>query len=161
MPSCTFQHPLPSGQILYITLTADSHGLLSIHLDTNGDETECGTDFLKNAKEQIISYLHGKRREFDLPISSLATRGATEFQRDVWAATSRIPYGETGTYGQIALQIGRPNSARAVGNALGKNPLPLIVPCHRVLSSSGMGGFSGGGPEVKEYLLAVERGEKL
>ncbi len=161
MPSCTFQHPLPSGQILHITLTADSHGLLSIHLDTRGDEAECGTRFLKNAKEQIIAYLHGKRREFDLPVSPLATGWATEFQRDVWSATSKIPYGETRRYGQIALQIGRPGSARAVGNALGKNPLPLIVPCHRVLSSSGMGGFSGGGPEVKEYLLAVERGEKL
>ncbi len=155
MPSCTISHPLPSG-LLYITLTSDSAGLLSIHLFTDGGEAACTDPLLRAVAEQIEAYFAGTLREFNVKISPAAVLDTTRFQRDVWDATKRIPYGETVTYGRIAAAIGRPQSSRAVGNALGRNPLPLIVPCHRVISSSGMGGFSGGGPEIKEFLLGIE-----
>jgi len=161
MASCTISRPLPSGRKLYITLTSDGSGLLSIHLSTDGEEKACDDPFLRGVAGQIYEYFQGARREFDVKISPSALKGSTPFQRAVWAATSRIPYGKAETYGEIAQVIGRPRSSRAVGNALGKNPLPLIVPCHRIVSSPGLGGFSGGGPEIKEFLLAVERGEKL
>ena len=82
----------------------------------------------------------------------------TGFQRAVWQATARIPYGATATYGQIAALINRDRSARAVGQALGQNPLPIIIPCHRVVGSAGrLGGF-GGGIEMKRLLLRLENG---
>ncbi len=161
MPSCTLSHPLPAGKKMYITLASDSSGLVSVHLSLDGKERKCSDPFLKAAAIRIKEYLQGKRREFKVKISPSALEWATPFQREVWRTTSRIPYGETRTYGQIAVDIGRPKSARAVGNALGKNPLPLIIPCHRVVSSSGLGGFSGGGTEIKVFLLAVEGREKL
>ena len=90
---------------------------------------------------------------FDVP---LAPEG-TAFQRDVWNALLRIPYGETTTYGQLAQTIGRPSAVRAVGAANGQNPIPIIIPCHRVIGSDGrLVGF-GGGLNVKRFLLALER----
>ena len=83
---------------------------------------------------------------------------ATPFQRAVLDATASIPWGETRTYGWVAEQVGRPGAARAVGGALGANPLPLVIPCHRVVAA-GTGGGYGGGMHRKEYLLALERGE--
>ena len=82
--------------------------------------------------------------------------GATVFQRDIWEITRLIPYGDTRSYTQIAEQIGRPRAVRAVGQALARNPLPVIIPCHRVVASNGtLGGFSGG-LEMKRYLLNLE-----
>ena len=161
MPSCTLSHPLQSDRPFYITLASDGSGLVSVHLSLDCMERKCTDPFLKAAAIRIKEYLQGKRRDFEVKISPSALEWATPFQRDVWKATSRIPYGETRTYGEIAVEIGRPRSARAVGNALGKNPLPIIVPCHRVVSSSGLGGFSGGGTEIKRFLLGVEGREKL
>ncbi|MCD6461596.1 MAG: methylated-DNA--[protein]-cysteine S-methyltransferase [Thermoplasmata archaeon] len=100
---------------------------------------------------QIEGYMEGGRRSFSVPF----LLQGTAFQKDVWRATSLIPYGEVRTYGQIAEMIGRPGAFRAVGNALGVNPLPLLVPCHRVVSSGGLGGFSA---ELwrKRWLLRLE-----
>jgi len=108
----------------------------------------------EGAIEQLHEYLRGERRGFDL---SLDLRG-TPFQLDVWKATRAVPYGETRSYGEIASSIGRPRAARAVGQALGANPIPIVIPCHRIIGSSGnLRGFGGGLP-LKERLLALERG---
>ena len=102
--------------------------------------------------EQLGEYFAGERRGFDL---DLDLRG-TPFQLDVWRALREIPYGDTVSYGDIARQIGRPKAVRAVGTANGSNPIPVIVPCHRVIGASGkLTGF-GGGLEAKSYLLNLE-----
>jgi methylated-DNA-[protein]-cysteine S-methyltransferase len=104
------------------------------------------------ARKQLSEYFSGQRKEFDLP---LALTG-TEFQVSVLQALLQIPYGETKSYGAIARQIGRPKAMRAVGAANGRNPIPIIVPCHRVIGSSGdLTGF-GGGLDTKEALLRLE-----
>ncbi len=103
---------------------------------------------------QLLAYFAGDRIAFD-PRLDLA--GAGEFDRAVWAATQRIPHGETRSYSFVARQIGRPAAARAVGQALGRNPIPILIPCHRVLRSDGsLGGF-GGGLAMKRALLDLER----
>ena len=105
------------------------------------------------ALDQIIEYLGGKRREFDLPLD---VRG-TDFQRRVWAAVAAIPYGQTRTYAEVARMIGKPKAVRAVGAANGANPLPLVVPCHRVVGSDGSLTGYGGGLDVKRELLEMEK----
>jgi len=103
--------------------------------------------------ERFRAYFSGEKVEF---LDKLDLSCATDFQREVWQATRSIPFGETRSYAWIARQIGKPKAVRAVGQALGKNPLPIIVPCHRVLASNGgMGGFSGG-IETKRFLLSLE-----
>jgi methylated-DNA-[protein]-cysteine S-methyltransferase len=103
-------------------------------------------------REQLAEYFSGERKDFDLP---LALQG-TEFQVSVPEALQGIPYGETTSYGAIAKQIGRPKAVRAVGAANGRNPIPIIVPCHRVIGSSGdLTGF-GGGLDTKAALLRLE-----
>lgn len=101
----------------------------------------------------IALYFEGERVDFP---EDLDLRGSTSFQRDVWEATCSIPYGQTRTYSWIAQDIGRPKSVRAVGQALARNHLPIIVPCHRVLASNGgLGGYTGG-LEMKKRLLDLE-----
>lgn len=108
---------------------------------------------LMETEKQINQYLMGSRKEFDLPV---ALKG-TGFQKEVWEEISRIPYGKTLTYKELAKKIGKPGATRAVGNSCGSNNLPLIIPCHRVIASGGgMGGF-GGGIELKKKLLALEQ----
>jgi methylated-DNA-[protein]-cysteine S-methyltransferase len=107
---------------------------------------------LREAATQLRAYFAGERQTFDLP---LAPRG-TEFQQSVWSALQKIPYGETTTYSTIAERIGRPAAVRAVGAANGANPIPIVIPCHRVIGASGsLTGF-GGGIDVKRQLLAME-----
>ena len=106
---------------------------------------------LKETATQLEEYFAGERTEFDVPMEL----DGTPFQREVWAELARIPYGTTISYGELARCVGRPNGPRAVGQANGRNPIPIIVPCHRVLASNGIGGY-GGGLKVKRALLAVE-----
>jgi len=107
---------------------------------------------------RFMAYFTGQRVDFP---DRLDLSGATPFQRGVWQAARLIPYGETRSYAWVAGQIGKPKAARAVGQALGRNPLPLIVPCHRVLAADGgIGGFSGG-VEMKKYLLAHEMADDI
>jgi methylated-DNA-[protein]-cysteine S-methyltransferase len=106
---------------------------------------------LKDTATQLEEYFAGDRTEFDLPMEL----DGTEFQREVWRELTRIPYGETISYGELARRVGRPRGPRAVGQANGRNPIPIIVPCHRVLASNGVGGYGGGLP-MKRALLAVE-----
>ena len=103
--------------------------------------------------ERLKAYFSGHKVTFP---DELDLSGATPFQRKVWEITRLIPYGETRSYLWVAKQIKRPRAARAVGQALGRNPLPIIVPCHRVVASDGsLGGF-GGGLEMKQHLLCLE-----
>ena len=107
---------------------------------------------LAKARQQLEEYFAGARKDFDLPL----TLNGTEFQVNVLKALLKIPYGETVSYGEIAKRIGKPRAVRAVGAANGRNPIPIIVPCHRVIGSSGdLTGF-GGGLDTKEALLRLE-----
>ena len=101
---------------------------------------------------QLREYFAGKRAAFDLPLAP----AGTAFQRSVWRQLQEIPYGETISYGELARRVGNPKASRAVGSANGANPLPIVIPCHRVIASDGtLGGFGGGLP-TKQMLLALE-----
>ena len=103
--------------------------------------------------QELAEYFAGRRREFSIPLD---LRG-TDFQRAVWRAIGAIPYGQTRTYGGIATDAGRPRAVRAAGTATGNNPVPILIPCHRVIAAQGrLGGFSGG-LDAKRRLLALER----
>ncbi len=109
---------------------------------------------LREAKRQLLAYFEGRRRDFDLPLAP----AGTAFQRRVWDELRRIPYGDTISYGELARRIGQPTASRAVGAANGRNPLAIVVPCHRVIGADGTLTGYGGGLPVKETLLAHERG---
>lgn len=108
---------------------------------------------LDEPRRELDEYFAGARRSFDLPVDWRLTRG---FARRVLQATAKIPFGTTATYKQMAAQAGSPRASRAAGNALGSNPIPIVVPCHRILhSGGGLGGYTGG-LEKKRVLLGVE-----
>lgn len=107
---------------------------------------------LQRAASQLREYAQGQRTSFDVPMRP----EGTEFQKRVWSALQKIPYGETWTYGQLAQQIGRPNAFRAVGQANHNNPLAPFIPCHRVVNAGGGLGGYGGGMELKRELLSRE-----
>ena len=108
---------------------------------------------LRQATEQLRQYLCGERQHFDLPLD---LTGGTPFQQAVWQALQRIPIGHTMSYAALGLQIGRPTAVRAVGNAVGRNPLSVVVPCHRVLGLDGSLTGYAGGLERKAVLLRLE-----
>ena len=144
-----------------LTLVATNGVLTGVYMDEQRhrpvEETFGPRDDTQSAEviEQLEAYFAGELRDFDVP---LALEG-TEFQRRVWTELQRIPYGETTTYGELAERLGRPSAARAVGLANGKNPISIIVPCHRVIGSTGnLTGYGGGLPR-KRYLLSFEKGE--
>ena len=113
------------------------------------------TPLLERAEGQIREYFDGRRQEFDLPLTFVGT----DFQKKVWQALTEIPYGETVTYGALAERIGCPGGARAVGAANHCNPLPILVPCHRVVGAGGnLTGYAGG-MEMKKFLLELEQGK--
>jgi O-6-methylguanine DNA methyltransferase len=104
---------------------------------------------------KLRAYLRGEKVSFDFPLD---LKGVTSFQKDVWDQTRRIPYGTTISYQKLAAELGKPHRARAVGRALGSNPIPLLIPCHRVVhEDGGLGGYTGG-LEWKRRLLAIEQG---
>ncbi len=108
---------------------------------------------LEPVAAQLREYFEGTRRVFEVP---LAPRRGSVFQRRVWGELARIPYGETRTYGELASQLGVPNAARAVGHANARNPISIVVPCHRVVGSTGALTGYGGGLERKRWLLELE-----
>jgi methylated-DNA-[protein]-cysteine S-methyltransferase len=121
------------------------------------DLIEGSTPMLDRAVTQLEEYFAGTRREFDLPLDP----PGTPFQQSAWMVLRTIPYGKTISYGQQALQLGDPNKARAVGAANGKNPLSIVVPCHRVIGSTGhLTGFAAG-LDIKSWLLDHERQPRL
>ena len=105
-----------------------------------------------DAVQQLMEYFAGSRRTFNVKLGASL---ATDFQHDVWGALRKIPYGQVRTYGEVANAVDRPRAHRAVGNANHANPWPIVVPCHRVVASGGLGGYSGG-DHVKRYLLDLE-----
>ncbi|MDF1489346.1 methylated-DNA--[protein]-cysteine S-methyltransferase [Tessaracoccus caeni] len=111
-------------------------------------------DAMPAAREQLEEYFAGQRRTFDLPLAPVGTT----FQQSVWAFLQEIPYGETTTYGALALQLGKPQASRAVGAATGRNRVSIIIPCHRLVGSTGSLTGYAGGVERKQYLLALEQG---
>jgi methylated-DNA-[protein]-cysteine S-methyltransferase len=121
--------------------------------ETFGDRDDDAEPFAA-AATQLAAYFAGRRTEFDLPLAP----AGTPFQRRVWAALLEIPYGETTSYGELAEHIGSPGAARAVGLANGRNPIGIVIPCHRVVGSTGALTGYGGGIETKRALLAAERG---
>ncbi len=115
------------------------------------DTLEAGT-VMAGALQQLSEYFEGRRRAFDLP---MALSGTT-FQCEVWEALADIPYGSTVSYAELAAMVGRPRAFRAVGQANGANPIPIVLPCHRVLASGGRIGGYGGGLAMKRHLLDLE-----
>jgi methylated-DNA-[protein]-cysteine S-methyltransferase len=145
----------PIGRLL---LAGDESGLHLVHFASGRrpgspqrDWKEDRAPFIE-AIRQLDAYFVGKLKDFDLPL----VLDGTEFQLLVWRNLRKIPYGETVSYGQLARRIGSPDAARAVGLANGSNPIPIIIPCHRVIGSKGdLTGFGGGLP-IKKKLLALE-----
>jgi len=106
---------------------------------------------------QLEAYFAGKRKEFDIPLKL----NGTDFNQRVWTALTQIPFGDVITYGELARRIGQPEGAQAVGNANGRNPIPIIVPCHRVIAAkNNIGGFTGG-VEKKQFLLQLENAKNV
>lgn len=149
------QFDTPIGRM---TLAADEHGLRHVLFPDNKYPPARTGDWhrdasaLREAREQLLDYFAGTRRGFDLV---LAPEG-TAFQVTVWKTLARIPFGATWSYGELARHIGEPKAVRAVGAANGRNPLPVILPCHRVIGADGrLTGFGGGLP-LKKFLLDLE-----
>lgn len=145
----------PIGELL---LAGDDDALCLVSFPEGSMRRDPDPDWIYNekpfatARQQLTEYFAGERREFDLPLKL----NGTEFQMNVLHALQQIPYGETMSYADIAERIGRPKAVRAVGAANGRNPIPIIVPCHRVIGSHGdLTGF-GGGLDTKEALLRLE-----
>ena len=145
----------PIGELM---LTADDDGALTSvnlpnrHPDPAGWERD--DELLADARRQLTEYFAGERTEFDLP---LRPTGAP-FQLRVWEALLRIPYGETASYGEMARELGHPTASRAVGAANGRNPIAIVVPCHRVIGANGSLTGYAGGLECKRALLDLEVG---
>ncbi len=144
--------PTPIG---VLSLEADETGLTAVHFRGRSaykPESSNTSDLLAEAARELQAYFEGRLTAFSVPLN---WRG-TPFQETVWRALMDIPYGETVSYGEIAKAIGRPKSARPVGGAVGRNPLPIIVPCHRVIGSDqSLTGFTGG-IDIKVALLQQE-----
>ena len=133
-----------------LTISAEDNIIVS--LDWGWAKEQNTSTLLQDAKSQLNDYFDGLRKNFDLPLEPLGTK----FQQRVWSMMRQVPHGKTITYGEIAKALD--SSARAVGMACGANPLPVIIPCHRVVAANNMGGYSGdGGVETKRALLNLER----
>ena len=139
-----------------LRIECNEQALLAIHFDPPGrvdtSSQTAAAAIARQAAAQLEEYFTGRRRTFDLP---LALRG-TRFQQRVWQALGEIPFGSTWSYGDLARRIGSPGAARAVGAANGSNPLPVVVPCHRVIGADGQLTGYGGGIERKQWLLRHE-----
>lgn len=149
----TFASPLGS-----VTVRADDTAVVRIKLDVDdhaaGDASGSGTAraLCTRARDQLQAYFRGELTTFDLPLRP----GGTTFQQGVWQVMSAIPYGDTLSYGEVAKQLANPGASRAVGLACGANPIPVVIPCHRITGSGGtLGGF-GYGPAFKRWLLDLE-----
>jgi len=138
-----------------LTITAEGKKITSAGFD--GKKVSAAqTPVLKNAQKQLSEYFEGKRKSFDLPLKFPA--GVSVFRLKIWKEMAKIPYGKTAAYGELAAKAGNEKAARAAGGACNKNPFMIIIPCHRVVGSSGdLTGYAGG-LNVKKYLLELENG---
>lgn len=152
--SCSFATPVGP-----LTVTASDEAVTAVRFGASGPAFDSPGELpplLRRAVGELREYFAGTRRTFTLPLAP----AGTPFQQEVWAALREIPYGETRTYGQIAARIGRPRASRAVGMANNRNPVGIVVPCHRVVGASGaLVGYAAGLP-VKEFLLRLEEMNK-
>lgn len=151
---CTLGSPIGD-----LVLVSNGEALIGLHLES------CGADLTRargatrddslfvSVREQLEAYFHGERTDFDLVIEL----EGSSFQRRVWQELRQIPFGTTISYAELARRVGKPSAARAVGGANGRNPIAIIVPCHRVISADGSLGGYGGGLERKLWLLDHER----
>ncbi|WP_265443334.1 methylated-DNA--[protein]-cysteine S-methyltransferase [Flexivirga meconopsidis] len=152
--------PTPIGPL---TLVAEDDSLVGVYMASHRHQPDVDNfgalvesdALLDEVRRQLDEYFAGDRKAFDLPLRA----HGTQFQQVVWQALREIPYGETWSYGQLAAHIGRPTSSRAVGLANGRNPISIVVPCHRVIGAGGSMTGYGGGIERKQWLLGLERAE--
>jgi methylated-DNA-[protein]-cysteine S-methyltransferase len=148
MPSLSI--PSPIGQL---TIDESDDAIIAIRwADASAGN---GSPLLSETARQLAAYFDGRLSRFDLPLAP----AGSPFEGRVWSAMQAIPFGETRCYGDLARGIG--SAPRAVGRACGKNPIPIVIPCHRVLAKAGLGGYSGaGGLATKQHLLALEAGHR-
>ena len=137
-----------------LTLVEEDGALVEVRFGNRGEELPvCTTPLLKQAVQELNEYFSGQRKIFTVPLKP----EGTAFQQRCWKALQQIPYGETRTYGQQAAMIGNPKACRAVGMGNHRNPLPIFIPCHRVVGANGeLTGYAGG-LHIKETLLHIER----
>ncbi len=156
-------HAVIDSPIGPLTLVTEGGALTGLYMDVQGHEPDEATlgvpasldddEVLAEAARQLGAYFAGELTTFDLPLDL----EGTGFQRTVWAGLQQIPYGQTTSYGELARRIGQPTASRAVGLANGRNPVSIVVPCHRVVGSNGsLTGYGGGLPR-KQFLLALEQ----
>lgn len=153
-PETPFEQELVAARRLAAQPFADARLNAAVVLTPESLDAPETPPILRRAAAQLAEYFAGTRTRFDLPLAPVGT----EFQCRVQAATSAIPFGETETYGEIAQKIGVPNGSRAVGGALNRNPICIVVPCHRVVGNSGKLTGYDGGVDRKAFLLNLERG---
>lgn len=161
--SGTKQHAVVDSPYGELTLVATDEVLVGLYMTGQrhrpaeeffGERVTAGEAPFPEVVRQLTAYFAGELTEFDVPVRL----EGTEFQRSVWEQLVRIPYGQTWSYGELAAKLGKPNASRAVGLANGKNPVGIIVPCHRVIGASGSMTGYGGGIDRKVRLLAFESG---
>jgi methylated-DNA-[protein]-cysteine S-methyltransferase len=144
----------PIGELL---LAGDGDALTAVHMNGSpGSGWRRDPTALRAAADQLRAYFDGDLREFDLPLAP----DGSPFQQEVWAALTEIPYGQTISYAELAAAVGRPDAARAVGAANGRNPIAVVIPCHRVIGASGALTGYGGGLARKRLLLDLESGQR-
>lgn len=147
--------------IQQLTLTSDGESLTGLRMVERRHAPEMTAEWKRDdhaapfaeARRQLLAYFNGELTEFTLPLAT----GGTAFQQRIWQHLLQIPYGETISYGEMARRIGNPNASRAVGAANGRNPISIIIPCHRLIGTDGKLTDYGGGLERKEWLLIHER----
>ncbi|TDB93121.1 methylated-DNA--[protein]-cysteine S-methyltransferase [Actinomadura sp. 7K534] len=162
MTSMNPTHVVVDSPVGPLTLMAQEGALCALYMEVQRHRPPAETfgvpgdphdEPFATVAEQLSAYFAGELTKFDLPL----TLNGTPFQKRVWSLLQEIPYGETATYGELAAELGKPSASRAVGLANGRNPIGVIVPCHRVIGSSGGLTGYGGGLDRKRYLLDFER----
>lgn len=139
-----------STKAVPLAVRTDGEAVVEIKLNETARRRPA-TPFERRVARQLREYFNGVRKDFDFPVRP----EGSPFERKVWKELLKIPFGETRTYGEIAKKVGKPNAARAVGQANNKNPIPIAIPCHRVVANGGLGGY-GGGVDLKKRLLELE-----
>lgn len=158
----TYLYTSTESPIGPLTLVSDGENLVGLYMQIHRHAPEQGQGWTRDdeakpfaqARKELADYFAGTLTSFSTPVRA----AGTPFQERVWAALMEIPYGETWSYGQLAAHIGNPDASRAVGLANGRNPVSILIPCHRVIGANGKLTGYGGGLDRKETLLALERG---
>ncbi len=151
------EHPSPLGKLI---LSATDKGICGIyfhdqnHFKGTGGWIKASRPILSDAEKQLDEYFQGKRQKFDLILD--LDVGGTDFQQSVWHALLTVPFGKTSTYSAHATHLQNPKAVRAVGGAIGRNPISIVVPCHRIIGSNGALTGYDGGLDRKKYLLRLE-----